>query len=106
MSGTKRKFSREFKLQVVQEVESGLKSRAQATREHELSEGMINKWVSAYRADPVNAFTGKDNGAGEIGKLKAKIRELEWALGRKSMEAEILKEILDNLGVKKGGFMK
>src|SRR3989344_8826763 len=70
MSGTKRKFSREFKLQVVQEVESGLKSRAQATREHELSEGMINKWVSAYRADPVNAFTGKTMGPEKLANLK------------------------------------
>lgn len=105
MSGTKRKFTRDFKIKVVQEVESETKSRAQATREYELSSGMINKWVSSYRADPANAFTGTGNPHSETDKLKSRIHELEWALGRKCLEAEILKQSLDNLGIKKGGSM-
>jgi len=104
MSGTKRKFTREFKLQVVSEVESGTKTRAQATREYELSEGIIAKWVSAYRENPVTAFTGK-YAVSEEEKLKARIKELEWALGRKTMEVETLKETIERLNVKKGGFM-
>ena len=105
MSGPKRKFSREFKIKVVQETESGTKSRAQLAREYELSNGMINKWIEAYRADPINAFTKSGNSHSETDKLKAKIHELEWALGRKCLEAEILKQSLDNLGIKKGGSM-
>jgi|SRR3989344_8363381 len=105
MSSTKRKFTREFKIQVVQEVESGLKTRAQATREYELSEGMINKWISAYRDNPQTAFTGHLQ-VNEAGKLKSKVRELEWVLGRKTLEAEILKQTLDDLRVKKGGYMQ
>lgn len=105
MSATKRKFTREFKLQVVQEVESGTKTRAQATREHELSEGIIAKWVTIYRANPVTAFMGRYMTTEEE-KLKAKIKELEWALGRKTMEVETLKQTLEGLSVKKGGFMK
>ena len=105
MSSTKRKFTREFKIQVVQEVESGLKTRAQATREHELSEGMINKWTSAYRDNPQTAFTGHLQG-NEASKLKSKVRELEWVLGRKTLEAEILKQTLNDLQVKKGGYMR
>ena len=105
MSSTKRQFTREFKIQVVQEVESGLKTRAQATRDHELSEGMINKWISAYQANPQTAFTGKFQ-TNEVDRLKNRIRDLEWALGRKTMEAEILKQTLEELRVKKGGFMK
>jgi hypothetical protein len=38
-----------------------------------------------------------------VDKLKGKIRELEWALGRKTLEAEILKQTLENSGIKKGG---
>lgn len=105
MSSTKRKFTREFKIQVVQEVESGIETRAQATRDHELSEGMINKWVSAYRDSPERAFTGQRHETSSEDKLRSKIRELEWVLGKKTLEAEILKNTLEDLKVKKGGSM-
>ena len=105
MSATKRKFSREFKLQVVQEAESGVKTRSQITREYELSEGIVAKWVAIYRVNPVTAFMGKFMSTEEE-KLKAKIKELEWALGRKTMDVETLKQTLEGLSVKKGGFMK
>lgn len=105
MSSTKRKYSREFKIQVVQEVESGVKNRAQVTREHEISEGLISKWIYAYRKNPQTAFTGQHSLSNSEDKLKSKIRELEWVLGKKTLEAEILKTTLEELKVKKGGFM-
>lgn len=105
MSVTKRQFSREFKIKVIQEVESGLKTRAQVIREYELSEGIINKWISIYRNDPQNAFTGISTST-EVDRLKAKISQLEWALGRKTMENEILKQTLENLNLRKGVYTK
>src|SRR3989344_4397277 len=105
MSVSKRKFPREFKIKVCQEIESGVKTKAQATREYELSEGIIGKWVRAYRADPQNCFTGTGNGGwvtDPTTKLKAHIHELEWALGRKTMENEILKKALEIVKQKKG----
>ncbi len=99
MSVTKRKFTKEFKLKIVSEIESGIKTRAAATREYELSEGLVAKWIVAYRKDPQNAFSG---GSSQIERLEAKISQLEWALGRKSLEVEVLKDMLDKLGVKKG----
>lgn len=101
MSATKRKFTREFKTQVVSEIESGLKTKAQATREYELSEGMVNKWVRQYQADPQNAFR-YPQAVSEMERLKSRIIQLETALGRKTLECEILKTTLDNLKVKKG----
>jgi len=98
MSVSKRKYTRDFKIQVVQEIEQGLKSRAQINREHELSEGLVVKWIAAYRKDPQNAFTGVNGGTNsEIDKLKARISQLEWALGRKTMEAELLKDTVEKL---------
>lgn len=107
MSVTKRKFTRDFKIQVVQEVEQGLKTRAQVNREYELSEGLVAKWIAEYRRNPQAAFTGTGNvGVTEVDKLKAKISQLEWALGRKTMEVELLKETVERLrvngGVKRG----
>lgn len=105
MSSTKRKYTREFKIQVVQEVESGVKTKAQATREHEISEGLISKWIYAYRKNPQTAFSGQRSPSSSEDKLRSKIRELEWVLGKKTLEAEILKQTLEELNVKKGGFM-
>jgi len=107
MSTTKRKYSREFKIQVVQEIESGLKTKAQATREYEVCEGLIGKWIRIYRENPQTAFTKQCCGSSPNpeDKLRAKIRELEWILGKKTLEAEILKTTLEDLKVKKGGFM-
>jgi len=45
MSQKKRQFTREFKLQVVREVEAG-KSIAQAAGEHQLHPTLIGKWRS------------------------------------------------------------
>lgn len=85
----RRKFTREFKIQVVTEVESGLKTRAQATREYGLSDGLIAKWISDYRKDPQGTFTGPGNPTTHVDKLEAKISQLEWALGRKTLENEV-----------------
>ncbi|TAL40356.1 MAG: transposase [Methylovulum sp.] len=107
MSVSKRKFTRDFKIQVVQEVEQGFKTRAQINREYELSEGLVAKWIAAYKKDPQNAFTGVNTGGNsEVDKLKAKISQLEWALGRKTMEVELLRETVEKLrasGVVKRG---
>lgn len=110
MSVTRRKYTRDFKIQIVQEVEQGLKTRAQVNREYELSEGLVSKWIADYRRNPQTAFTGASyGGVTEVDKLKAKISQLEWALGRKTMEVELLKEAVErlkeNTGVKRGQSM-
>lgn len=106
MSVTRRKYTRDFKIQVVQEVEQGLKTRAQVNREYELSEGLVAKWIAECRRNPQTAFTGTGNGVSEVDKLKAKVSQLEWALGRKTMEVELLKDTVErlkvNTGVKRG----
>lgn len=105
MSVSKRKFHRDFKIKVCQEMESGLKTKAQVTREYELAEGLVGKWLRAYQTDPVNCFTGKGNGGWGVdptNKLRSQIYELEWALGRKTMENEILKKSLEIVKQKKG----
>ena len=43
MAVKRRVFSRDFKLQVVREVEAG-KSQAQIAREHRISQNLISRW--------------------------------------------------------------
>lgn len=90
----KRKFIREFKLKVCEEVESGLKTQAQINREYQLSEGLVGKWLFEYRKDPLNCFT---NSRYQVTSQEAKISQLEAALGRAVLENEILKRFNQEL---------
>lgn len=88
----RRKFSREFKLSVLREIESG-KTIAQASREYELHESMINRWKRQYRENPDKAFSGN----GRISKDQAKIAELERTIGQLYLENAFLKKTLEHL---------
>ena len=52
-----RYHSREFKLEVVKQVESGEKRPAQICREHKLAESSLLKWRKEYAARGETAFT-------------------------------------------------
>lgn len=90
MKQTKRIFSRELKLQVCEEVETGLKTQAQVTREYSISPNLISRWISEYRKNPGGCFLGR--GKYQVDADKLRIKELEAALGRATYENQVLKE--------------
>jgi transposase len=55
----RRTFTREFKLQVIREVEAG-KSHAQVAREYQVSDNTISKWRRELRQYKERAFAGRD----------------------------------------------
>lgn len=92
MSQKKRQFTREFKLQVVREVEAG-KSIAQAAREHQIHPTLIGKWRSHNSQYGERAFAGNGN----TYKDEARIAELERMIGQLTMENALLKKALSQL---------
>lgn len=92
MQPVQRKYSRDFKLRVISEIEAG-KTAAQASREYQIKDNLIYSWLSEYRRNPHNAFMGKGN----ICSNEAKIAELERMVGRLTMENELLKKALARL---------
>jgi transposase len=92
MSQKKRQFTREFKLQVVRQVEAG-KSIAQAAREHQLHPTLIAKWRSQISKYGERALAGNGN----IYKDEARIAELERMIGQLTMENALLKKALSQL---------
>ena len=92
MKLAKRVFSKEFKLQICHEVESGLVSQAQASREHMIGSNLISQWLKQYRQDPINCFSGSRLSKSSAISEKARIKELEAALGRATLENQILRE--------------
>jgi transposase len=94
----RRIFSREFKLQVIREVESGVKSQAQAAREYQLTQHTISKWRREHRRYKERAFSGQGRRRPPDSRTEdARVAELERMVGRLAMENDILKKLLRKL---------
>jgi transposase-like protein len=91
MGKVRKRYSRDFKLQVLQELES--KSLAQVCREHDVSRFLIARWRRAYEKDPDAAFTGKR----DLRESEAKIEVYERLLGQMCAENMLLKKALEAL---------
>jgi transposase-like protein len=84
----KRKFTPEFKSQVVLQLLSGEKNMAELCREHQLTSQMIGNWKQQFLAAAPQAFEkGSDTSAEQ-----EHIAELERMIGRLTMELEIAKK--------------
>jgi len=92
----RRRFTRDFKLQVIREIETG-KSIAQAAREHEIHPNLISRWRSLRDKYSEQAFSGNGN----TYKLEARLAELERMVGRLTMENDFLKKALALLEAQK-----
>ncbi len=97
MTLKKRQFTRDFKLQILREIEAG-KSLAQAAREHQLHPTLIKKWKQQHAQYPERAFSGH----GHIYKDEARTAELERMIGQLTMENALLKKALSRLELQVG----
>ena len=88
----RRRFSREFKIEVIREIEQGIK-QAEVCRKHSLHPVLVNKWRNEYHQYPETAFQGN----GKQYKDEAKIAELEQLVGKLYIENEFLKKTLTHL---------
>jgi len=88
----KRRFSREFKIEVIREIEQGNK-QAEVCRKHNLHPVLVNLWRREYHQYPETAF--KEHG--KLYKDEAKIAELEQLVGKLYIENEFLKKTLTQL---------
>lgn len=89
----RRIFTVEFKREVVQQILKGEKTLAEVSREIDVTTQNIREWMRRYE---FGAAAGVKAGedvvpASELQAAQARIRELERALGRKTMEVEILR---------------
>ena len=100
----RRKFTRDFKLAVLAEHESG-KSSAQIGREYNIHPTMVFKWKQQLERYQNNAFRGNGNAY----TLEAKLAERDRLIGKLYAEKELLKKALSALEArvtelrKKGG---
>lgn len=92
MALRRRQFSRDFKVQIVRELEAG-KTLAQAAREHQINPGTLVAWRKQLENYGDEAFAGNGNAY----TAEARIAELERALGQAALEIAVLKRALSRL---------
>ena len=88
MSGTRRIYTREFKLAAIKQVESG-KAVGLVARQLELDQKMIHRWLREFKKEPKEAFRGQGNKREE-----SRVAELERKIGQMAMENDFLKKVL------------
>ena len=85
---TRRKFSREFKLEAVKLVKERGVSVRQAAKDLDVHENVLRKWVRELREEPQEAFP--DNGKQKV--QDAEIARLRKEVAKLKMERDILKK--------------
>ncbi|MDB5744249.1 MAG: transposase family protein [Polaromonas sp.] len=84
----RRQFSREFKLEAVKLVKNRGVSVAQASRDLDVHENVLRKWVRELAADPQQAFPGQ----GVMKPEQAEIERLKKENAKLRMERDLLKK--------------
>ena len=97
----KRVHSREFKLEVVRQIITGEKRLAQLCREHNLCETLVRRWRDQSEARGEQAWLGSEATAPADLDTEARMKWLEAALIRATLENEFLRHALAT--VRKGG---
>ena len=82
--GTRRQFSREFKLEAVKLVTQRGVSVAQTARDLDVHENVLRKWVREASADPQHAFPGQ----GVMKPEQAEIERLRKEVAKLKMERD------------------
>lgn len=85
-----RTFKPEFKLQVVREIELGLKRPAQVSREHNLDQSVLLRWRRQYQQRGEAAFSTKSREGSVEEALSRRVEELERLCGQLALENSIL----------------
>ena len=93
-----RKFSEEFKRQIVNEYESGRYSVYQLSELHGMSRSMIYNWIykfSTFNEKGYRVVEMEDSSSKKMKDMEARIKELEAALGRKQIQVEYFEKMIE-----------
>jgi transposase len=93
MPSTRRRFTKELKLKVVQAYESGV-SVVSLSREYDVRADLIYKWARDYRNNPDGAFRDSADADRSNTASEKRVAELEQMIGRLTMELDFLKKAL------------
>jgi transposase len=96
MGKTRRKFSREFKISLLRDLEAGT-SVAEVTRRAEIHPGLLARWKKEFSENPEHAFRGNGN---RMCKEQMDVAKLQQLVGQLYAENDFLKKALSTLEAK------
>lgn len=101
----RRRWSADEKVRLVEETMQPGMTVSAVARLHGVSPSLLFGWRRRMAEGGLEAVRADDDvvAASRVRELEAKVRDLERLLGRKTMEAEILREALDASRGKKPG---
>jgi transposase len=101
----RRRYSAAEKVRLVEETAQPGMTVSAVARLHGVSPSLLFGWRRRMAEGGLEAVRADDDvvAASRVRELEAKVRDLERLLGRKTMEAEILREALDATPGKKPG---
>ena len=88
MSETRRKFSREFKIEAVRLITEGGQSIAETARELGVNASLLGRWKQQLTENSEHSFPGK----GRMKPLEEEVRRLQRDLKRVRQERDFLKK--------------
>ena len=99
----RRRYTAEEKVRLVEETTRPGMTVSAVARLYGVSPSLLFGWRRRMAEGGLEAVKADDDvvPAGRVRELEAKVRELERLLGRKTMEAEILREALEHARPKK-----
>jgi len=92
MGLSRRKFTREFKLAAIDQMERGA-SVAELARSLEVSPNLLHRWRLEFRQSPATAFPG----AGLRRLEPDRVSQLERKIGQQALEIDFLKGCLQRI---------
>lgn len=93
-----RRYSEEFKKQIVADFEGGKFSGSQLQKLHNIAHSLIYGWIykfSTFNEKGFRVVEMKDSSAKKMKDLEALNKELEAALGRKQIQLEYLEKMIE-----------
>ena len=94
----RRQFSEEFKRNKVKEIEQKIVTIAQVSRQYEVREGSITKWLVKYGSSymkGVRLIVESESDTALIAALQAKVAELERIIGQKQVLLDFKDKVIE-----------
>lgn len=92
MGLSRRKFTREFKLAAMEQLEAGT-SVAEVARAYEVSPNLLHRWQREFQQSPATAFPGM----GTRSQPTDRLAQLERKIGQQALEIDFLKGCLQRI---------
>ena len=98
-AGGRRLFTAAFKQEAVQRIARGERTVAELSRELGVNQALLHRWKRRVESDATVAVQADEDvvPASALKAAQQRIKELERALGRKTMEVEILEAARDEV---------